>query len=117
MGASNPAAQSGASAVAGKQHPSTQMTIFYEGTVNVYDDIPPDKAQAILMLAGGKMQSNCGLMRPPLTKSVPLMNYSHSIPKVSDLQLERKNSLQRFLQKRKERQRAKAPHATQGRAS
>ncbi|GAB2279957.1 hypothetical protein Dimus_014593 [Dionaea muscipula] len=29
-----------------------QMTIFYAGTVNVYDDISPEKAQAIMLLAG-----------------------------------------------------------------
>lgn len=29
-----------------------QMTIFYEGTVSVYDDISPEKAQAIMLLAG-----------------------------------------------------------------
>ncbi|XP_022975193.1 protein TIFY 6B-like isoform X4 [Cucurbita maxima] len=29
-----------------------QLTIFYGGTVNVYDDITPEKAQAIMFLAG-----------------------------------------------------------------
>ncbi|XP_011021797.1 PREDICTED: protein TIFY 6B-like [Populus euphratica] len=29
-----------------------QLTIFYAGTVNVYDDISPEKAQAIMFLAG-----------------------------------------------------------------
>ncbi|KAL9265305.1 TIFY 6B-like protein [Drosera capensis] len=29
-----------------------QMTIFYAGTVNVYDDISPERAQAIMLLAG-----------------------------------------------------------------
>ncbi|XP_011070587.1 protein TIFY 7 isoform X2 [Sesamum indicum] len=30
----------------------SQMTIFYGGTVNVFDDISPEKAQAIMFLAG-----------------------------------------------------------------
>ncbi|XP_044478283.1 protein TIFY 6B-like isoform X2 [Mangifera indica] len=31
---------------------SAQMTIFYAGSVSVYDDITPEKAQAIMLLAG-----------------------------------------------------------------
>ncbi|KAL0446741.1 UNVERIFIED_CONTAM: protein TIFY 6B [Sesamum latifolium] len=37
----------------------SQMTIFYGGTVNVFDDISPEKAQAIMFLAGnGCVPSN-----------------------------------------------------------
>ncbi|KAH7366120.1 hypothetical protein KP509_18G064100 [Ceratopteris richardii] len=31
---------------------TAQLTLFYAGTVNIYDDVPADKAKAIMLLAG-----------------------------------------------------------------
>jgi len=51
-----------------------QLTIFYAGTVNVYDDISPEKAQAIMFLAGNgaSIASNVAQSRaqvqPPISK-------------------------------------------------
>ncbi|URE18429.1 TIFY [Musa troglodytarum] len=53
-----------------KQTPtSAQLTIFYAGTVNVYDDVSFDKAQAILMLAskGSNGASNASRSEAPLS--------------------------------------------------
>lgn len=43
-------ATSNATAVPGKQ-PCTQLTMFYAGTVNVYDNVPVEKAQVLMHLA------------------------------------------------------------------
>ncbi|KAK6931623.1 Tify domain [Dillenia turbinata] len=48
--------------------PSAQLTIFYAGAVNVYDDITPEKAQAIMFLAGqGASMASNGVKVPEPT--------------------------------------------------
>ncbi|MED6108071.1 Protein TIFY 4B-like isoform X1 [Stylosanthes scabra] len=119
-----------------------QMTIFYCGKVNVYDGVPPDKAQAIMHLAASPVQfaqddpvnrstavwtSPCHI---PLDKDAPvpvdttmvqvaqadkMMEYplhyreKGSIARDGDLdgQASRKESLQRYREKRKDRGRLK----------
>ncbi|CAL9126553.1 unnamed protein product [Musa acuminata var. zebrina] len=53
---------------------SAQLTIFYAGTVNVYDDVSFDKAQAILMLAskGSNGASNASRSEAPLSVTPPV---------------------------------------------
>uniref|UniRef100_A0A0C9RWZ9 TSA: Wollemia nobilis Ref_Wollemi_Transcript_7673_3021 transcribed RNA sequence n=1 Tax=Wollemia nobilis TaxID=56998 RepID=A0A0C9RWZ9_9CONI len=71
-----------ASNVPGKQG-SAQLTIFYGGTVNVYEDIPPEKAHTIMLLAGN-VSSTSGKATDSspqrFTMSTPLATDGHSRP-------------------------------------
>ncbi|CAJ1932624.1 unnamed protein product [Sphenostylis stenocarpa] len=41
-----------------------KLTIFYAGTVNVFDDITPDKAQAIMLMAGSGLSAASNVAPP-----------------------------------------------------
>ncbi|KAG6389095.1 hypothetical protein SASPL_150555 [Salvia splendens] len=71
-----------------------QMTIFYAGQVIVLNDIPAGKAKEIINLAAAVSP----IQKPQLP------------PLGSDLPIARKNSLARFLEKRKDRITAAAPY-------
>lgn len=120
------------------QQPTSQLTIFYAGMVNVYDDVPLAKAQAIVRLAGsGKLIPPSP--PPPVSNdfAVPTghqdaMNAKHStayaprpaipVPDVlvspvpsewhSEHSKSRKARVQRFLKKRMDRGRLKAASAS-----
>ncbi|XP_042031805.1 protein TIFY 10A-like isoform X2 [Salvia splendens] len=70
------------------------MTIFYAGQVIVLNDIPAVKAKEIINLATA--------VSPIQKPQLPALG--------SDLPIARKNSLARFLEKRKDRITAAAPH-------
>ncbi|XP_024378251.1 uncharacterized protein [Physcomitrium patens] len=53
-----------------KQPRTAQLTIFYAGMVNLYDDVPVDKAQAIMLFAGSESTWSSNLMDPPQAGSV-----------------------------------------------
>ncbi|KAJ9153061.1 hypothetical protein P3X46_026548 [Hevea brasiliensis] len=72
-----------------------QLTIFYGGTVNVYDDISPEKVQAIMFLAGqdSSISSNMALPKiqvhapssKPIATDVNPVNHNVTTPPCSRL--------------------------------
>lgn len=95
----------------------SQLTIFYKGTVNVYD-ISAQKAQAIMTLAGnivGSPHQCLTVDRTTAAFSKPLSSLSKSALQhmaCVDLPIARQKSLQRFLEKRKNRLNSAAPYHT-----
>lgn len=97
---------------------STQLTLFYAGTVNVFANVPADKAQMIMSMAEGgnpswpaeRVQvSEEGQAQELADLLVPCQGM---VPKA--LPLARKESLARFLERRKERVRMMALHRAKG---
>nr|AGU37275.1 jasmonate ZIM-domain protein 6 [Nicotiana tabacum] len=97
-----------------------QMTIFYSGKVNVYDDVPADKATNIMCVASSSL---CVPSETPLNATVAarhstccLQLATTKLRPISDMVLlptiqteavenpsSRKASVQRYLEKRKDR--------------
>ncbi|CAL9781475.1 unnamed protein product [Musa acuminata subsp. burmannicoides] len=104
-----------------------QLTIFYGGKVLVFDNFPAEKAKDLMQLAtkGNSASQNSVSSRSvsvsyqtstlvPITANnslVPQVHMSRSAqPNLPDLPIARKASLQRFLEKRKDRINARSPY-------
>lgn len=109
------------------QPEKAQMTIFYGGQVIVFDDFPADKANQIMKLANKQNPTNnftyamMNKQKPSDQSATNLAtNLIQEIPKcqvpisqpssVADLPIARRNSLTRFLEKRKDRITSIAPY-------
>ncbi|XP_008778980.2 protein TIFY 10a-like [Phoenix dactylifera] len=112
-----------------------QLTIFYGGRVLVFDHFPAEKAEDLMQMAskGSSNAQNFGYA-PPSAKATQALAHPNGLrkenpvpsavarghaqkpaqPYVSDLPIARKESLRRFLEKRKDRVNAKAPYQVNG---
>ncbi|GLT77313.1 hypothetical protein SLA2020_489110 [Shorea laevis] len=96
-----------------------QLTIFYAGTINVYDNVPIEKAQAIMLLAGESSLSR------PKSKEMSKTDAKTADFPVSfdslacnltgpDLLIARKLSIQHFLERRRHRIINRSPYSSSG---
>ncbi|XP_022955789.1 protein TIFY 10b-like [Cucurbita moschata] len=97
---------------------ATQMTIFYCGKVLVFNDLPSEKAEEIMTMAGKGIVPSSRSAATVVSDKVtePVTTREQPPTKVSDdLPIARRASLHRFFEKRKDRVTARAPYQVNSR--
>ncbi|KAK1295758.1 Protein TIFY 4A [Acorus calamus] len=82
-----------------------QMTIFYGGEITVFDSVSPDQARSIMWIAGSQPCYEATAPRPSPCRFPPLNVSTGPTPKpvVYESPSNRKASVQRYLEKKKDR--------------
>ncbi|CAL9127404.1 unnamed protein product [Musa textilis] len=92
-----------------------QLTIFYGGRILVFDNFPADKAKDLLLMASKESiadpAADCTSKEPAVAPQSSLPKPGQ--PNSSDMPIARRNSLNRFLEKRKDRM-GQAPYQVHG---
>ncbi|KAI3694131.1 hypothetical protein L1987_77092 [Smallanthus sonchifolius] len=104
-------ASANTSFVANKPAVVAPMTIFFNGTVSVFD-VTPNQVESIMKLAESLNSVSKNVVEPTLVlKAESYQNEMIGGVLRNDLPMSRKRSLRRFLEKRKERHVCLSPYA------
>uniref|UniRef100_A0AB39CFG0 Protein TIFY n=1 Tax=Lilium hybrid cultivar TaxID=156531 RepID=A0AB39CFG0_9LILI len=92
-------------------HTTAQLTIFYNDSLNVYDDVPLDKAQAVMLLASeGLNTSSSAVYQKSVAQTTDALCSVTKLFNTEAAIQARKESLARFLEYRKERITSPTPY-------